>query len=75
MSIRIKTVDWIERKIVFVLSKQKELCDAKLAGLVLRGDNRAEENSFDVAVEILVTRRVVVRSRGEDGRRKYFLAA
>ena len=76
MSKRTKTIDWIERKIVFVLSKESgEISDAGLAGMVLRGDNRIEEDSFDVAIEILVTRRVVGRGWGDDGRKRYFLAA
>ena len=74
MSIRTITINWIERKIVFVLSKENDLDDAGLAGLVLKDyQNEIENGNFDLAIEMLMTRRVLDRIWGEDGVKKYCL--
>ena len=58
------------------MSKEKELSDAGLAGQVLRGnENKVEESSFDIAVELLLSNKVIYRRRGDGGRKGYVLAA
>ena len=65
---RTKNVDWMEAKVICVLSKGTEgKSDAKLASLVLKTHgSKIEEDNFDIAVQMLLSRRLICRG-SDDG--------
>ena len=60
---RTKKVDWLEGKIINVLSRGSERkSDAGLASLVLKNyGSKVEEDNFDIAVQMLLSRRLICR--------------
>ena len=71
---RTKNVDWLEGKIIYVLSRESEgKSDAGLLSLVLKNyGSKVEEDNFDIAVQMLLSRRLIYRGH-DDGVTTYRL--
>ena len=80
MSKRVRSVDWIEGRILGILSKikqGKELSLLALSAMAMRFEvrNHEEQNNFDYALFNLVHSGSVIQIKDENGFTSYKLAA
>lgn len=69
MSKRTRTINWMENKIIEVLSKKRVITtDLALSALVLKNVRSIEEQqNLDIALSYLLSRKEILREKDSDG--------